>query len=321
MHYPAIEHEAPFFQQILQALVISLPMATGVSPVCSMPEPLHQVGSILQFFPTSANPTACMIIQGSWAIGAVLLWSCAIIGPALFLYKTYKRSGMPVKHWLLQDRREKILQSARLMLLMSAGISFIMYMISSPAALYPRSTSRYLACLLLAMPAVLWPLWNGLRKREIVSDQRIKHSVATMVIRWIILCSIIMAFALGTWRIREEIPYAQAVYNQQVRLTQDLLHLGATRIYSDYWTCARLIFQSQENIICASLDDQLHPDNDRYPAYRIAVASVHHPAYVFSVGSAQANTFEQKNLASGTLYQKHVLDGYSVYMPYFAGSP
>jgi hypothetical protein len=63
-------------------------------------------------------------------------------------------------------------------------------------------------------------------------------------------------------------------------LVETLRQRGITRVYSGYWTCNLITFLSREDTVCAALDDQLHPGQDRYLPYRAAVAASDRPAYV-----------------------------------------
>ena len=96
-------------------------------------------------------------------------------------------------------------------------------------------------------------------------------------------------------------------------MIHDLLRLGIPHIYSDYWTCDRIIFESQEKIICGVIDDHLRPSHNRYPQYYAIVSADPHSAYVFSIGSSQSITFGQRAASSGKRYQRLVLDGYVIY--------
>lgn len=110
-----------------------------------------------------------------------------------------------------------------------------------------------------------------------------------------------------------QIPTAQVVYQRQETLIQDLLHVGATRVYADYWTCNILTFLSQEKIICSALDEQLNPGYDRYMPYRFIVRAAPHPAYVFLPGTKQIEAVEQRvNLASSH-YRHYIFEGFVVY--------
>ena len=107
----------------------------------------------------------------------------------------------------------------------------------------------------------------------------------------------------------------RASSEQQFALVHDLLRVGATRIYSDYWTCDRIIFQSNEQITCSVVDEQLQPGYDRYLPYRAIVTASPHPAYVFPLNSPQASAFAHKVVASDGYYQNFIFDGYVVYQP------
>ena len=114
-----------------------------------------------------------------------------------------------------------------------------------------------------------------------------------------------------------QIPTAQAVYQHQETLVQDLLQVGATRVYSDYWTCNRLIFLSNERIICSVLNPDLSPGYNRYTPYMQIVEQSPHPAYVFDtenggVGISQDLTFRQR---FKTHYHPFYVAGFVIYLP------
>ena len=134
------------------------------------------------------------------------------------------------------------------------------------------------------------------------------------ILRVGLLLLIASIFVMGTIRtFLEGVPEAQAAYAKEDTLVQDLLRVGATRIYSEYWTCNRLIFHSQEQIICSALDDQLKPGFDRYTPYRSIVRAAMHPAYVLPLNSVQATTFQREMLSQYVHYRHYVFEGYDVY--------
>jgi len=234
------------------------------------------------------------------------------------LWRQRQRLHMPLKDWSLQERQYAVRQYAQLMLLISAALSFTLYAISAPAAVVPRTTSRYLVCLLLAVPAILWPSWSGFSALSSRAGTFSKHLHAIKIVsflRILLLLVVLVVYAWGTILIGENIPRAQAAYTSQENLSQDLLHLGITRIYSNYDTCARLIFQSRERIICASLDEHLKPANDRYLLYRAMVKSSRNPAYVFQVDSPYARAFAQAATKPDQRYQQYHYEGYVVCVP------
>ncbi|MBO0783256.1 MAG: hypothetical protein J2P37_30955, partial [Ktedonobacteraceae bacterium] len=310
-------------QQILQTFVITLPRATGVTPACYMLEPMQYARSIADLYPGSgSDPTQCFVIEGAWGLGATMLWCIAFMVVALPLWRSWRKArAMTGKQALegaffpLEERRATILQCARCALLVSAALTLLLYMFSFPAAAQPRSTSRYLICLFFALPVVLWPLWHGIggsiHTNAWLKERRVWVKPAALFMRWGLLVSIFIVFIAGVFHTWSEVPGRAAAYDSQVRLTQQLLDLGITRIYSDYWTCARLTFQSQEHLICAQMDEHLQTGRDRYTPYRDMLQATPHPSYVFQATSPQA-----KLLASrlGSDYQRYLIEKYVVYV-------
>jgi hypothetical protein len=130
-----------------------------------------------------------------------------------------------------------------------------------------------------------------------------------------ILFLVVITFLMGTVGTLRAIPDAQAASNQQDALVRDLLRIHATRTYSDYWTCARLMFASDERIICSSLRSWLESSHtlDRYPPYYAIVRANPHPVYVFPLGSPQAVHMASLVRYLDARYQRQIFDGYVVY--------
>jgi hypothetical protein len=157
-------------------------------------------------------------------------------------------------------------------------------------------------------------MWKGTSAFLRASNWRIQ---TLLLVRGCLLLLILAVYGAGTYRTFADIPNAQAAYKQQDELVQKLLALGATRIYSEYWTCNRLTFQSQEKIICSALDEQLKPGFDRYTPYRDIVRAAPHPAYVFPSGTQQVTAFDAA-MNTGTMamtYQRLTFQNYVIYLP------
>lgn len=317
---------SPFLQQLIGSLLVALPSITGANPICT-PEQFPP------FDPTIAQPLLCLAGQGLWSLGFLLLSCFAILlsVPTLWTYWRQLRQAARTKQAVAQsDRREAALQFNRLMLLASGLLTLAAYTISPAAALYPAPTSRYLICVQIALPAVLWPLWNDIKtlafptKTSAVTSSLL-FTKAIFFLRVAMLLLIGATFATGTIRIVPTISEAQAFYQQGVQLTRYLESIGATRIYSDYWTCNRIIFQSDERIICAVLNEKLRPGQNRYAPYLETVKKAGAQAvYVFAAdrstgipyptGSVQdANFVKYKLPQEHVHFTKHVFDGYSIY--------
>jgi hypothetical protein len=206
---------------------------------------------------------------------------------------------------------------------MSAAMSLLLFITSNAAALYPVSSSRYLIGFLLVIPAVLWPLWNSAthlhRGRGPIyrispdkSGLSVINRAPTTIICTATLLFVAATFLVGTIITFTQIPTAQAAAQSQQALTRDLLKIGATRIYTDYWTCNRIIFESRERILCATLNPQLGQGYDRYKPYRYALRATPHPTFLFPLDSPLLPLFEHKHIGD-TSYHRFVFDGYVVY--------
>ena len=297
---PAVAQHLPFLRQVIGTILISLPLETGANPSCPLVTfPL--------FGPPTSSALQCAVFESSWGIGFLILGMIAAFLAVRVIWPTWRKS--PARDWTFEERQTTIRQCARLMLLVSAGLTIVSYMLSPVSAIIPDITSRYLICLLIAVPAVLWPLWSGNSRLMALSGWREK---ALLVLKVGLLVLVATTFLLGTVRTFAGVAAAEAAYNQEGALVQDLQRVGATRIYSEYWTCNRLTFRSQEQIVCSALDEQLKPGFDRYLPYRSIVRAAAHPAYVFPLHSQQSLVVQRELLTKGH-YRHYVFEGYDVY--------
>jgi hypothetical protein len=294
----------PFLQQLSGTFFIALPDVLSFNPLCQP-----------SAFPYFGNVNgACVMLHGAWSAGYLLLLAMATYGAWSLIQRGWKGQSLFHPDWTYEQRQEIALQCGRLMLLVSAIGTIMLYALSPAPAAYPAPTSRYINCILIAFPSVLWPLWNGIGTGWNMPNWRRMLLVGRMGL----LLLVLFMFVAGTFSTFGEIPAAQAFYRNQELLVQKLEALGATRIYSEYWTCNRLTFQSQEKIICSALSTNLGPGFDRYPPYRKIVHATPHPAYVFPLSTPQVTLLDQKlaNDASfREMYQRRVYEGYVLYVP------
>lgn len=290
--------------QLTGTVLVALPTATGGSLHC----PLSAI-------PPSGSPTIatlpCVLFQGGWGVGYLILWFMAVC-LAVYAIRRYRRhvhAGM-TQSTSSEERQEAIRQCGRLMLLASVGLTLLLYAIAPSSATSPENAFRYLICLLLAIPALFWPIWQGLSVQRISLNWRAK---AGLLLRGGLLLLVAATFVSGTVRTLMQVPTAQAAYQYQETLVQDLVHIGATRVYSDYWTCNTLTFLSQEKIICSALDDYLNPGSDRYLPYRFIVRAAPRPTYIFPPGTPQAEAMKQRVRLASSHYRAYIFEGYLVY--------
>jgi len=297
--------QIPFMQQAVGTLMIGIPDATGSYPHCTAAN-----------FPFFGAPNVqCIILQGGWGIGYLILWVIATVLAVVTIRRLWKGHSLLHPHLSFDERQSLIRQCCRLMLQLSAIGTIFLYVSSTGPALAPEATARYLECLLIAFPATLWPLWDGLNVLRIRENWRLAVSNFLRISLLLLLMSI---FVLGTIGILLGIPAAQTAYQQQDLLVQKLLNLGATRIYSEYWTCNRLTFQSEEKIICSALNPDLTPGFDRYIKYRSIVGADPLPAYVFPQGMQQIvwlDAMMEYDPQFSATYQRLTFENYVIYIP------
>ncbi len=322
--------------QLRGAFLISLPTATGLTPLCAPHE--IRLFSVQNFY-----VMRCSASHAGWSLGVVALWLLAVI----FMLREWLLMRAQRQEMTEEERRATFArQMSHLALLATAALTFLLYVVSPDAALFPIPTSRYLIGVLVAMPAVLWPLWHGANLvKPLVLRWSTHHTVTlrlsqvSFFARRALLILIGIVLLIGTQSIFTGIPAAPPVeqiwgrfaiqvndqhmdlaaarsFNrEQDALIQDLLKIHATHIYSDYWTCNRLIFGSKERIICSVLRDNLGIGQNRYLPYQVIVHNDPHAARIFPLGSPQARLFAPIAARSHGGYHRYIFDGYAVYRP------
>jgi hypothetical protein len=227
----------PLINQVRNAFLISLPTETGINPYCNVAD--VTVSGILH-----KQTYLCSASYLSWSLGFTLLWLIAVILAAHGIWKIWHRSSERMSSY--EQGQTSIRHFARLMLLGSAGLAMLLYVLSPSPAVWPTTSARYLFGLLIATPAIISPLWSNFSSLK-WPLKKLPNFLITF--RGIVLLIIGAVFLLGTISTLSLIPQTQAINHQQEIFIHDLLHRGITRIYSDYWTCDRTTFQSQEKII------------------------------------------------------------------------
>ena len=304
----------PVLREVVGAVFISLPSMTGLSPLCPM--------NVFPLFgPTTAQTLPCLIVQGSWSLGCLALWCCAVILAGGVTWRLWRqRRSVSVQEWAFEERGLVVRECARLMLLLSAALLFLSYIPSPHAALHPATDARYLIPLLISTPAILWPLWQSFGRYRFHMPP---WNLLARLVQIGTLFLILAVFLTGTIKVFNDITDAQADYVAYNALIGNLLDHQATRIYTDYWTCGRIIFQSHEKIICSSLDKDLVSDPflDRYQPYRDQVMAAPHPWYVFVSRadqpdeSGQKAKFERKIRQLKIRYKHYVFANFDIYQP------
>ncbi len=287
---------------ILGTVLVSVPEATGTSPLCPISSTTGQWRQEI---------SSCMLFQGAWGVGFFILLASAIVVALIGLrgWRRALRSQAP-----LEERQRIVRHTARLLLLGSVVLTLLAYVPTSAPALVPLTSARYLVGLLVATPALIAPLYTALHSIQRGSLSSALRSISE-ILRWSVLLFIAVILIKGTIGVFQQVPGAQKTFQQQQALINTLLLAHATHIYSDYWTCNVLIFESKERIICSSLNNQLRTASNRYPAYTTIVKQDAHAAYVFSSGSLQDQAFVRRLITKHRHYTRSTAEGYTIYQP------
>lgn len=300
-------------KQLISTFVWGIPLTTWFQPICA-------VTDLPYYGPGTSSTLSCSLLQGSWGIGFTLLLLAGLWLAGRVCWTLWKKQHAQPETFTLEERQEQIRQFARLMLLCTAVLVIFLYVRSPLSGVRPWST-RYLVGLLVVTPGVLWPLWRltGLEKARLTL-KGITQWLSSAALVAIMLVALIATI----WTITT-VPAAYADEQQQMQLVNDLLKLKLTRVYLEYWTCYRLLFQSQEQILCASPPYPLTVGGDPYqPDARAVqpVPGVINPRVPFlfpASSSGEIAAFEQYNKEHGKRFQKSFLDGMVLYIPILPG--
>jgi hypothetical protein len=363
--------------QLRDAFQISLPTATNASPLCSVTTRPDGIAILQAHAIGFSSPYAlqCTLTHTIWPLGVITLWIIATL-LALYLLKPYWKRLIP-SEWSPEEKPFVIRQIGRLSLLIVAAITFILFALSPNAAFSPVASSRYLIGFLVATPALLWPLWSGINAVKPLALQIAQITVAvrlariSIFLRRGILLLIGLSLLLSTINTltglfptpplsaNEDIYYTQAIdqhpnvpdttrYNQQEHGLITRLHALKIRyIYTDYWTCDRLIFQTREKVICSTVTATDKNGNiDTTPTFCSGVLASNTPsmansptaqnisalnryhhyvqevqrfankaAYVLQENSTLTNLMDQCIATSPIIYSRYRASGYVIYIP------
>ncbi|TYB93656.1 hypothetical protein FXF53_27665 [Micromonospora sp. WP24] len=201
----------------------------------------------------------------------------------------------------------------RLALVAAGTATLVAYTLSGSAGRTPVESSRYLSCLLVSLPALLWPLWRAAR-RLAESRSRGPGRRVVGILAAAVLVATVAGTGYATYRAAGTASAARAAEARHTELVGTLRELGVRHVYGGYWTCNRLTFASGEEVVCAVVDDELRPGHDRYAPYRRAVAASAAPAWIAPTGSPLAARLDERLRAAPGSLDLITIDGYRIYL-------
>jgi len=235
--------------------------------------------------------------------------------------------------------------------------NLFVYSLSVDAQRYQFTSVRYLLLSYLAAPVLFYILWRpasrllvpsvkplGARLARLFSRERKAPSVrmghpsvnehlrGRFNSRWAMARSVVASLALATLlafslvgvcftlaHANDPTAYGQPDPPVDQRLIAFLHQQHITAFYGDYWICDRLVFETREQVICASRGGDnatLKLNTNRYAPYVTALAEVHYPAYILPLHSQQDRAFAADAAAQGLPWQGYrrvVIGAYAVY--------
>jgi hypothetical protein len=280
------------------------PLATYLAMAAGFPAPLgaRLDGALLTGVPLAGGlcpPGACGPAQRWWGVAfPVLLLVAGVLA--------VRRLAGPTARPPQMRRAQRVRQAARLALVAAAVLTIVLYGRNPSAAYTPTESARYLSCLQISTPAALWPLWLAATR---VRPVPVRVAAAGA------LAAVVALMLVATGALVARMPTYRTAERQALALTDRLEQMGVRHVYSKYWTCYRITFDSTERVVCATITAQLWSGLDRYPPYPDAAAADPRPAYVAPVDDPLDGELRAYFDREGVPVTVTEVAGYRIYRP------
>ncbi|MEV4817480.1 DUF423 domain-containing protein [Micromonospora tulbaghiae] len=252
------------------------------------------------------SPGRCATWQLWWAVAFPVL----LVLAALTAWHTLRRaSGRP-------GSAVRVSAGVRLALLGGAAGVLAAYAVSNAAGQTPIESSRYLSCLAVAVPALLWPLWQAARPlaaRRLTGRRQLAEVAGFGALA--VLAGVLGTGASATVDVIRAAPDVHAEADRHRSLVDTLGALDVRNVRGGYWTCNRLTYATGENVVCAVVDDDLTPGFDRLPAYRREVEADPDAAWVAPAGSPLAARLDERLGTESGALDVVTVAGWRIYLP------
>ncbi|MER7456438.1 hypothetical protein [Micromonospora sp. NPDC126480] len=253
------------------------------------------------------SPSRCAGWQLWWSAALPLL----LLAAAVVAWRRLRGAGQPGRSASAGHARgsgdpARVGAALALALVGAAAATLAVYALSSAAGRTPVESARYLSCLLISVPVLLWPVWDAARRRP---ADRVGHGRRGVAVA--VLAATLGSAAFATAGAVAAAPAHRAEAARHADLVAALRERGVRHVYGGYWTCNRLTFASGEDIVCAVVDDDLSPGHDRYAPYRRTVDAAPDAAWLAPEGSPLAARLD----AQRTGFALHTVPGWRLYLP------
>ena len=288
-------------QQMSRTAIYSIPSITG-NPFCHTDD--FPGFKMLGYEPVQPMNAACITINVSWSCIYLLLLFYVLISSGVQIWNLFfawYRCSNP-KTISAQFIRSCVVCA----LALQATLTLFFFVHSHAPLDGPSVYARYLLCLWIATPVLIWPLWKGLQNPFVFEWKKSLRTCLTIAF----MITITTCLSYGTYETLTEVPQARSAYAHEEELISSLSQHAITHVYTDYWTCYRLAFQSDERITCGvtAEDCSSRPDkHNRYQPYYTMTSRDPKAAYLLSSDRSCASILKQQEG-----YQSFSIDGYEV---------
>jgi hypothetical protein len=310
-----------FGQQIAATFLFGIPQMLGRGTACAQ-------CPIWPYPSSTLAPTGIVLvvlISVPFSLLAVSCWFLAA-RPLVRQARTafaHARRGEPVVSQP-ENTYQRARQWGRAMLVIGLGLTISQFVITRTSYVNAGTSIRYISNIYLCMPLIVDPLckgalplwrWLSARVRRLAQSTR-PHASAFLALA--------LLFALFAINITGAVNALQETSDTQdlgvpagyrnMQLISFLETHHATRFYTTWWVCYRLMFSSQERLDCyiVSDTDAFLPGNfNRVPAYAAEVTATPHPAYVFDLTTSEVDRSVPQNLTSLIASRNPRFSGYT----------
>ncbi len=325
-------------KQVAATLLVGLPRLFGSRQVC--PDCVVWPAPGVSTSPLQVLRLALLALP--FSLGAIGCW-------ALTSWPLAQQTRAALRHWhaptiyapALARRTADAAFDARwwgkAMLVIGAGLTTLAYVFGNRSYAAPVVSTRYLVGLYLCTPLVAGRLWRGAsigwrwlrsRKGHAPVGLRLRIAAALAVIATLTLLAVNSAGALGALhQAAASQSYGVPAPQRDRQVLAFLQAHNATRFYTTYGVCYRLMFESEEQVACGFLQGNDISDTGfgHTPQYQPLVAQSAHPAYV--IDTIIFNEVDPNQVAAALArgdprlagYTKAIIAGYLVYY-YSAGT-
>jgi hypothetical protein len=294
----------PLSKHVINTMLYHIPTATG-NPLCPL---------VFSQGPVNTPGLRCAFVHASWSLGFIVLWLLAFFLAIMTLWRL--KHSFHEHSSSSEQKRAIICEFAHLMLLVSAGLTVLFFILSASSIPSSAGNARYLHCLLISLPAFIWPLWTG--GTSLIEPSEAFLVKLKVVLSSVMLVLIFVVFLAGTLAAFFDIHTVRSIELQHDAVIQKLESMHIKHFYTDdYWTCYRIAFASRERVTCATIGSHLLlKDDNRYWPYVLQVQADPHAAYVLPLNDPETPVIVRNaHLANGK-YLRSVLYGYVIYKPW-----